>query len=110
MPIVAVRVVSRLSELAPCKNLQGVPKQTSTIDLEQQRRGRADPDCAGRLRCAEVGAGLSRRRPRARVPSTPPTPSLRSVVDGSPPSGTPSRPGYGHDLRYALVERSVDLV
>ena len=56
-----------------CKNLQDVPKQASTIDLDGQDVGEPTPIFRGRLRSAAIGIGLSRRRPRVRVPSTPPT-------------------------------------
>jgi len=48
----------------------------SSRGSNRRLRGTADPDFQGRLPPAVIGPGLSRLRPRFRVPSSPPTPSL----------------------------------
>ena len=53
-----------------CKPFRNRRPQSASNDPDA---GEPTPILRGRLRCAAVGAGLSRRRPRVRVPSTPPT-------------------------------------
>jgi hypothetical protein len=76
----AVRGLSR-PDVPPfariCKTFRNKrPRSAST----GSQAGEPTPIFRGRLRCAVIASCLSRRRPRVRVPSTPPTPSLRSVL------------------------------
>jgi hypothetical protein len=96
----AVRGLSR-SDVPPfariCKTFRNRrPRLAST----GSQAGEPTPIFRGRLRCAVVASCLSRRRPRVRVPSTPPF-ALRangySPFSGMPPS--PSASASRHESR-----------
>ena len=65
---VHVRTCRRFARI--CKTFRNRrPRSAAT----RHSAGKPTPIFRGRLRCAAIGIGLSRRRPRVRVPSTPPT-------------------------------------
>jgi hypothetical protein len=69
----AVRALSppNVAALArTCKPFRNTRPRSAS---DGHQAGQPTPIFRGRLRSAAVGAGLSRRRPRVRVPSTPPT-------------------------------------
>ena len=63
---------------AALQNLQAVPKQGAQGAPIDHRAGQPTPVFRDRLSLALIAPGLSRRRPRVRVASTPPTPSTHA--------------------------------
>jgi hypothetical protein len=61
---------------AVCKNLQTVPKQASKTGCEGSRRGTADPDFPGRLRCVVISLLPVTPEAAGSSPVSPPFPSF----------------------------------